>query len=256
MERFGPKTPNAWRVRAVITAGGTVESEFAASIGTRTKALAPFGEGTLIDVVVTACRGAGIADVAVVGPPDVQEHLRAANVRAIDAAADGATNVQRALGAWPGERFVYLASDLPFASAEGVADLVRRSGPFALAMAVCDAAAYAARFPGAPPHAVRLRGTSLANGSAFVIGPDALEPLRAVAARFFDARKSLFALARLLGPLMCARYVVGQLGVRDVEAYAGRMLGVPAGAVDHCDPGLCYDVDDLAGYRDACTRRG
>ncbi len=237
----------------MITAGGTVGGEFASVIGTSVKALARYAGGTLLDVAIDACAGAGIDGVAVVGGHAVREHLRGRDVRVIDAAVDGGTNVLRALDAWPGERFVYLTSDLPFVTESGVRDLVERSGGAALAMALGDVDTYRSRFPGAAAHEVALRGERIANGSAFVFAPEAAAPARALAVRFFDARKSLFALVRLLGPSLCVRFAVKRLGVADVEAYGTRTLGLPVAAVRGCDPGLCYDVDTLEEYRYACS---
>src|SRR5579875_1741013 len=153
-------------MRAVITAGGLVDEAFARAIGTPVKALAPFGRGTLLDAALDACAGAGIDGVAVVGGDDVAAHLRGSSVRVIPGALDGGTNVERALDAWPGERFVYLTSDLPFVAAPDVRDLVARSEGAELAMALASAAAYEERFPGAPPHGLTLGGERVANGSA------------------------------------------------------------------------------------------
>jgi CTP:molybdopterin cytidylyltransferase MocA len=235
-------------MRAVVTAGGLVDGTFAAAIGTRVKALAPFGSVTLLDVVLEACAAAGIGGVAVIGGTEVREHLAHSGARVLDAAEDGSTNVLRALGAWPGERFVYLTSDMPFASAAGVRDLIARSEAFALTMAVADVPAYEARFPGAPEHSVALGGERVANGNAFVIAPEAVEPARALATKLFEARKSLVKLALLLGPSMCLRFATKRLTIEDLEAYGTRKLGVRAGALRGCDPGLCYDVDVLADY--------
>jgi GTP:adenosylcobinamide-phosphate guanylyltransferase len=241
-------------MRAVITAGGTVEGSFAEAIGTPVKALARLGARTLLDVAIDACSGAGIEKIAVVGSDAVKAHLAGRDVRVIDAAVDGATNVLRALDAWPEERFVYLTSDLPFASGPGLADFIRRSEPFALTMALAVNEVYESRFPGAPPNGVALRGERVVNGCAFVLHPTAIGPARAFATRLFDARKSLFALARLLGPTMCVRFMTKRLGVADMERYAQGVLGISVGAVRGADPGLCYDVDTLGAYEYACTR--
>jgi CTP:molybdopterin cytidylyltransferase MocA len=245
----------ARRVRAVITAGGTVDGAFAAAIGTPVKALAPFGAGTLLDVALDACEGAEIDGIALIGGDEVRERAGGREgVRVLDAAADGRTNVLRALDAWPGERFVYLTSDLPFAESAGLRDLIARSADYALTMALADVGAYEARFPGAPAHSVALRGERVANGNAFVIAPGAVEPVRALATRFFDARKSLLKIALLLGPSMCLRFAARQLGIADLEAYGRRSLGVAVGAIRGCDPGLCYDVDTLEEYAYARER--
>jgi CTP:molybdopterin cytidylyltransferase MocA len=240
-------------MRAVITAGGLVDGEFAAAIGTRVKALAPLGARTLLDVAVDACAGAGIEGVAVIGGAEVRAHLAGAGARVIDAAADGRTNVLRALDAWPGERFVYLTSDMPFASAAGLHDLIARSEDFALTMALAAVDAYNTRFPGAGEHSVALGGERVANGNAFMIAPAAVEPARAFATKLFDARKSLPRLALLLGPSLCLRFAMKRLTIADLEAYGSHRLGVAVGALRDCDPGLAYDVDSLDDYRYACT---
>jgi len=242
-------------MRAVITAGGLVDGGFADAIGTSVKALAPLGSQTLdprtlLDVVLDACAGAGIEGVAVIGGAEVRARVSGRDgVRAIDAALDGATNVLRA----PGERFVYLTSDMPFATSAALSDLIARSETYAFTMALAGADAYEARFPDAPAHSVTLSGERVANGNAFVIAPAAVEPARAFAAKVFDARKSLLKLALLLGPSMCLRFAAKRLSLADLEAYGRRRLGVAVGALRDCDPGLCYDVDSLADYRYACT---
>jgi GTP:adenosylcobinamide-phosphate guanylyltransferase len=249
----GTATQNDAAMRAVITAGGLVDGDFAEAIGTRVKALAPFRARTLLDVVLDACAGAQIDGVAVIGGAEVRTHVAGRDVRMIDAALDGGTNVLRALGAWPGERFVYLTSDMPFASADGLRALIARSSDFALTMALAGVDAYERRFPGAGEHSVVLGGERVANGNAFVIGPAAVQPARAFATKLFGARKSLPRLALLLGPALCLRFATKRLTIADLEAYGSRRLGVPVGALRDCDPGLCYDVDSLDDYRYACT---
>src|SRR5258708_3638793 len=104
-------------LRAVVTAGGRVTGAFAEAIGTPVKALAPFGSGILLDIVLDAIAGTGIDGVAVVGDAAVRARIRN-DVRLIPATEDGATNVALALDAWPpGDDLLYLTSDLPFAAA-------------------------------------------------------------------------------------------------------------------------------------------
>jgi hypothetical protein len=121
-------------------------------------------------------------------------------------------------------------------------------------MALADIDAYEAWFPGAPEHSVALGGERVANGNAFVIAPEAVAPARALATRFFAARKSLLKLALLLGPGMCLRFATKRLSIADLEAYGRRRLGVPVGALRGCQPGLCYDIDTLADYHYARER--
>jgi GTP:adenosylcobinamide-phosphate guanylyltransferase len=242
-------------VRAVITAGGTVDGAFAAAIGTPVKALAAVGARTLLDIALDALDEAGIDGVAVIGGAEVRAHVAArTGVRVLDAATDGRVNVLRALDAWPGERFVYLTSDVPFANASGLRDFVVRSEAYALTMALADVGAYEACFPGAPEHSVVLRGERVANGNAFVIAPEAVEPVRALATKLFAARKNLLRLALLLGPSLCLRFATKRLAIRDLEVDGTRRLGVTVAAIRGCDPGLCYDVDTLGEYAYACAQ--
>jgi molybdopterin-guanine dinucleotide biosynthesis protein A len=240
--------------RAVVTAGGRVAGAFAAAIGTEIKALAPFGAGVLIDPMLRALHGCDIDEIAVVGEPEVAAHLRASGVRMIDADADGSTNVLRALDAWTGGDLMYAASDVPFVTAAALRDFLEASRRFALTMPLADGAAYEAAFPGAPAHVTALGSERVANGSVFYIAEAARVPLRAVAGRFFRARKSLVGMAALLGPQLLLRYLLRRLRIADVEARARAALGVDAAAIRDAAPQLCYDIDTLDDYTDACAR--
>lgn len=246
-------------VHAVITAGGRVDDAFAAAIGTPWKALAPIGNRRLIDAAIDAARGAGVAEIAVVGPADVQAYCASRVDLAIPAVADGAENIRRALHAFPrAERLVFLTSDLPFIEAFGLSDFIERSFGAQLAMALAQGAAYDDAFPAAPPHFVDIGGERIANGSVFTIDVRAIPTIEAVAGRFFAARKSLLKLASLLGPELCVRFAFKRLRIRHIEARADRMLGLKALAVRHAAPGLCFDVDDIAdwAYAHAFARSG
>jgi molybdopterin-guanine dinucleotide biosynthesis protein A len=242
-------------LRAVVTAGGRVDDAFAAVIGTPVKALAPFGSGVLLDVVLRALREAGLAEVAVVGDDAVAAHVAHTGAQVVPAAADGAINVMRALDAWPDGDLLFAASDLPFVDAPAIDAYLTASRGFDLTMPLAEAADYVSAFPDAAPHLTALHGAQIANGSVFLIRAPARAGVRALAGRFFDARKSALAMARLLGPALLLRFLVRRLRIADVELRAMQVLGVRAGAIRGAAPELCYDVDTLADYRYACARR-
>jgi CTP:molybdopterin cytidylyltransferase MocA len=234
---------------AVITAGGTVDPDFARALGTKVKALARLGNRRLIDPAIDAARAIGVAGIGVVGAREVGAHCAGRVDRVIDAAASGTENIRRALRAFPAaDRLVFLSSDMPFIDAAGLAAFVEHSIGSALTMALAPADAYAARFPGAPPHVVRLGPESFANGSAFIIDRTAIAALERAAGPFFAARKSLPRLAALLGPALCLRFACRRLRIADIERRATRVLGVSARAIVDAAPGLCYDVDDIADW--------
>ncbi len=241
--------------RAVVTSGGRVDGAFASAIGTGIKALAPLGSGRLIDPVLAAVRGCGIGEVAVVGGPEVAAHLAGSGITHVAAADDGATNVLRALDAWDGGDLLFATSDLPFVTAAALGAFLAASRDFALTMPLAAGDAYEAAYPGAPPHITALAGDRVAGGSVFFIAAAARAPLRRVAGRFFNARKSLIGMARLLGPALLLRFLLRRLRIADVESRARAALGVDVAAIRDAAPALCYDVDTFEDYRYACARR-
>jgi CTP:molybdopterin cytidylyltransferase MocA len=240
-------------LRAVVTAGGRVEGAFAAALGTPVKALAPFGRGVLLDVVLDALAAAGVGEVAVVGDPTVARRLPD-GVRLIAAAPDGAVNVARALDAWPEGDLLYATSDLPFVTGPDLRNFLAAGAAYDLTMPLAEAADYAAAYPGAPGHVTTLGDAHVANGSVFFIGRNARAPVRTVAGEFFAARKSALGMARLLGAPLLLRFLVRRLRIADVERRAAAVLGVRAAAIRNAAPGLCFDVDTLDDYRYACAR--
>lgn len=241
-------------MNAVITAGGLVDGDFARRIGTDVKALAQLGNATLLDRAIDAARGAGAQRVAVVGGDAVREHVSSKVDRVIDAHADGSENVLRALAAWPSSALLYLTSDMPFVSAEGVRAFLDRSVSFCVTMPLADAQVYESRFPDAPEHVVELGGERVANGNVFYLAPEAVGPVRHWATRFFEARKSKVRMAILLGIPLLLRFAARTLTIEAIERKAGRTLGVPVRAIRDADPGICYDVDTLTDYEYACAR--
>jgi hypothetical protein len=148
---------------------------------------------------------------------------------------------------------LYATSDMPYVDAAAVRDFVARAPEAALAMPLTAAARFEARFPGAPPFGVRLGRERVVNGGMFAI-PGAAAPLLAdVAAAFFDARKSPWKMASLVGPAAALRFAFGQLTVSAVEARASAVLGVRACAVRDAAPELAFDADTIAEYQYAAT---
>ncbi len=235
-------------VNAVITAGGLVDGEFARTLGTDVKALARLGGSTMLDRAIDAARGAGVEKLAVVGGEAVRVHCHDRVDAVIDAAADGGANVLRALAAWEGAPLLYLTSDMPFVTAQTVQRFAQRSTGIAITMPLAAHDAYVRRFPNAPEHVIELGGECVANGNVFFIDAPAIAPVRAWATRFFAARKSKLGMARLLGPALLLRFVLGKLTIRAIEAKAQRTLGLTVAAIRNSDPEICYDVDTLEEY--------
>lgn len=244
-------------MKAVITAGGRIDGEFAEAAGTRVKALAPVRGRTMLERMIESLRSAGAGRIAVVGGDEVRAACGARIERFIDESVSGSVNLLRALQAWPddGETLLYATSDLPYVTPEAIGEFVSRAAPGSLALALAESPDFRRRFPGAPPYGIRLGGECVVNGGVFVLPPGSAAPLATIAARFFDARKRPWQMASLVSPIVLLRFLLRRLSVADLEALAERVLHMPARAVRNCAPELAYDVDLPAEYAYACAHR-
>lgn len=228
--------------------------ELAERMGTPIKALAPAGKRRLIDAALDAARDAGAERIAVVGGAEVRTHCGNRVDVTIDEAPSGEENLRRALAFAGDSPLLLLTSDLPFVEAASVRAFLNDAEGCDLAMPLANAADYAARFPGAPPHVVTLGSERVANGSVFFFGAGVAPRVSAVATKLFAARKSLLRMATLIGPALLLRFVTGRLQIVHLETRAHRLFDLRARAVRDASPGLCYDVDTLEDYDYARTR--
>ena len=244
-------------MQAIITAGGRVDGEFEDLLGTPVKALASIRGRTMLEAAVEAARGAGASWVGVVGGDEITRSPAARDVDAvITEAATGGENVLRALDAWnDGEPLLYLTSDMPYITAQALRSFVDRVPLGTLAMPVTEEDDFIRRFPRPPAHGIRLDGECVTNGGAFWLPAGSRDAVRTLAVRFFDARKSVWQMASLLGFRLLMRFVLRRLSIGDLEAHAHALLGLRAVAVRGCAPELAYDIDTLDEYRYALVQR-
>ncbi len=234
---------------AAITAGGRVYGAFADAIGTDVKALAPFGGSTVLDIVLAAVSDSGATHVVVVGGEDVRSRCEGVVDAVIPESPSGRENLRRALEAAGDDELLLLTSDLPFVRAVDLSTFLERSRGHDVAMPLASVAEYRAVFPEAPAHGTRLGGERVVNGSAFYFAPGVAPKALAAAQRLFDARKSLWRMAALLGPSLLLRFATNCLRIDHVEARAVSALGLRARVVRRQAPHLCYDIDTLEDYR-------
>ena len=77
-----------------------------------------------------------------------------------------------------------------------------------------------------------------------VVRADAVDPLRSSIIAMADARKSLFKVLRLLGPVFVARFLSRRITMLDVERRVREITGVTLRFVPDCDPVFAIDIDD------------
>jgi hypothetical protein len=241
-------------VNAVITAGGTIGGRYASLAGTRIKALARVRGQTMLGRTIEAAYTAGASRVAVVGGAQVASACRSCVDKTVEQSDDGGENVARALRSWPtDEPLLYLTSDMPYVTGAALQSFLALVPFGTFAMSLCSYSIFAQRFPEAPPFGIVLSHERVVNGGAFAIPAGIAPRIATVAATFFAARKSRFAMARLLGPTLTLRYLTGRLSIDALEAYATRVLDVRACAIRHAAPELGFDADLVEEYEYACA---
>ena len=238
-------------MKAVITAGGPIEGEYAELAGTRVKALAHVRGATMLDRTIESLHEAGIERIAIVGNRDVRHSVDGRVEKIVDDAGSGAKNVLGALDAWPddGEPLLYLTCDMPYVSAEALRSFLARVPSDTLAMPLTEIDDFTRRFPGAPPFGITLAGERVVNGGVFHIPPGARARIRSFATALFDARKAPWRMATITGPTLLLKFALKRLSIPDLEARARDVLDTNVAAVRNCPPELAYDADTVDEYR-------
>lgn len=243
---------------AAITAGGPADDPFARSLGLSVKALLAIEGTTLLARSIAAARGCGASRIAVIGGDDVRKACERDVDIVVPEGVDGRENIRRAIAAGEDRPLLLMTSDLPFVTASAVEDFLRRARPHDVALPLAEEATYLAAFPGAPDHITRIGRERIASGSVVYFAPGVATRALDVAGRLFDARKSLWRMAALLGPGLLARFAVGRLRIEHVEALGTSLMGLDVRAIRHASPELCFDIDshaDLAYARAFASRR-
>ena len=141
------------------------------------------------------------------------------------------------------------ASDLPFLTAEALDDLLDRAPQDAdLVFPILRKAHYEAVFPGSPGAWTRLSDGELTGGSTLLVRPAAIEKNAALIERVFEARKSQWAMARLLGLGLALKFGMGKLSIAEAETRASALTGCRCRVVWDAHPHLACDLDDEADF--------
>jgi len=242
-------------LNAAVTAAGRLGPDAAARYGTDIKALVRIGGRTLLATLVAALRGVpDIGRIVVVGPASAYDFGGTVDTW-IDERETGEDNVLAALRGAGGGRLVVCASDLPFVTAHAVVDLVARTPPAAdCGYPIFNRQEFAAAFPGGRSSFARLADGEWTGGSVLVLNADLMLQKEKLLRRAFAARKSLLALAALLGPALALRYATGQIRVADVQARIDALTGGSVVALRGADPALAMDCDELEDFEYAQAR--
>jgi hypothetical protein len=244
------------RYNAFITAGGLLTGTLKETAGTSVKALIKIGGFSMLERAVRALRESELIDkIALIAPREVEELPDRHGVDTfIEAHQSGVQNILRGLEYYRDDTRVVLASsDLPFIHGEAVSDFLERCPASAL---LCypifeKEEINPAIRPGVPSY-IRLKDGSFTGGSLFLMDVRACLGKMSEIGKSFNARKSVPAMAFLLGPRVIMKFLTGQCTTGDLIHRVEQVLGGPCAAVRGCDPVITIDIDDEKAYRFAC----
>lgn len=251
------------RLDAILPAGGRIEKDFAGLAGAEVKALIRLGGRTLLERDIGAIRDLEYGGrIVVIGPPEVAQALPEGLVDTVLAeGASGPENIFRGIdwlredgnGRLPG-RLLVMTTDLPYLTAAGLKTLLDAAPPEAdVAIPVIERADFMERFPGTPRQFTRLRDGRWMIGGTALVKPETLVRIRPSIERVFEARKSPFAMAGVLGLGLLLRYLLNCLTVPQIIARVEQVLDCKAVGVGDCAPELGYDIDLQREYEYALT---
>ncbi len=250
------------RVTAVVLAGGKSKPDLIAATGVSNRALLQIEGETMLARVVRALRDSHcVQEVTVVGdvtPP--------AGCHSLPDSGDFVENVLQATSLAPDESFIlYATADTPFLTPEAVADFVRRSLRSGADMCypiipldLCEQ-----RFPHMPRTALRLREGTFTGGNLLLVRAGVVHRQAELLRRAFAARKSVWGMAKILGPAIIGRVVLAKLlsprwlSVLHIKRRVEQLMSASAQEIptDYAEIGV--DIDKLehlqvlaeAGYR-------
>ena len=252
-------------VAALVMAGGKNSPEMqVAAGGIENRALVPLGDRRMIDYVLDAVRG-GMEGGRILVAGDVPLLTHCVPVPGGDSLVDTLMNGVAALV--PGEtRLLVVTADIPFLTAESVADFLRQAGEedADFQYPIIPADLCTARFPAMRRTVLRIAEGTFTGGNLALLNPAFLREHDATLRTAYARRKDIPGLAKMLGPSLLARLLgsrlfPGLLTVRILENAVSRLLdGATVRAIVSTFPEIGADVDrpeDIVIARDLLQKK-
>ena len=241
---------------AILPAGGELDAEFAAKVGTKNKALIRFGDETILERTIRALRESGrIRRIAVIGPPEVHAVVEGKVEVLLPVGATGPDNIMRGLEALakqpdPPHKVAVCTTDLPFLDGPLIARFIDSCPTsVAITLPVIRKEQYQTRFPNSLSTFIPLKDGVWTAGCLYLLDVQALRDAKPYIDKIFEVRKSKVGMAKLLGPAFVCKFLMKQLTVADLEKKIESLLKCSGKAIMNSPPELAYDIDDDEDYR-------
>ena len=242
---------------AVLLAGSNKQDALLVEQGVSSKVQLDIAGKPLVQYVLEAIKNANLIDkVIYLGEP--LDSLNSFYDEHVEASNDLTTNMQTALRAalrYNPEKIVVVSGDLLWLTGDDIDTFVQKAiqelPEASLVYPIMTRQMVEASFDQPHRRYAKLNGEELTGGSVVLLKPDCVEPLLAYADKAYKSRKSLLALARLLGLKVMLKFVLRRLSVADIEARISEGLGVQVRALRLARANLALDVDEAEDLRHA-----
>src|SRR5579862_1048048 len=240
---------------AILPAGGRLDAELAAKVGTDIKALIQIDGKPLLEHVFDAIQSSGtVRRTVLIGGDEVRKAYGDRATLVLGEADSGPANMYNGLEALmaqpePPDRILLATTDLPYVRGEHIKRLVDMAPEGKqIVVAAVRRADFEAAYPGTTSTFVKLKDGEFTLGGMFLIDADAMRSMRPHAEQVFNQRKSKLGMAKLLGLGFALRFATNRLSLLDVEKKIESLLGCTAGPVPGVPAEFGYDVDDWEDY--------
>ena len=240
----------------ILPAGGTLPDDFAKAVGTSRKALLEVDGQTVLGHTLEAMRNSGMAKrIAVIGSDEVISHpdAKLADLQ-LGETETGPLNILKGLDELARSpeataKVLVITCDLPFVTGDIVKEFVSLCPTNAdVCVPLIDEKTYETRFPGTKATYVALKDNSWTTGCLYLLDAESLRKAKPHIERVFENRKSVWGMAKLLGPGFVFKWLTKSLTVADVEAKIVSILKCSGKAVRNSPPELAFDIDYLEDY--------
>lgn len=218
------------------------------------EAVIPIGGQPMFRVVLEALLGAaGLGRVMVVGPPELEPFLEDPRARLVPMRHSLMDNVEagfEALG-MPDAPVLIATSDIPLLTAETVEAFLACCGRMErdVYYPVVTEPVINALHSGIKRTYVRLKDGRFTGGNIALFRPSVFTRCRAKGEEFTLFRKQPLKLARVVGPGILVRFLLGLVSVAEAEKKVTGLLGVSGRAVVMDRAAIAVDVDKPSDYR-------
>ncbi len=235
-------------VDAMIMAGAMNDGALQESSSEKYEALIEIAGRPMVEYVLQAVQEARTIDrVAMIGPAsELREKLDLQADFYVEGGNSLLHNMRRGaeeLGS-QGPIFI-ITSDIPLITSEAIDDFVEKAQarPAEVYYSLVNQKACEKTFPGMERTYVRLKEGTFTGGNMAMIESDIIINCSEDMSKFFDYRKSVLRLGRLLGPNILMRFALGRLKMAQIEKRVRKTTGYDGAGIFSNHAEVAFDVD-------------